>query len=113
MKACSDDNDDYVLYKLVYNRTLLFKAAENGNVEVVRWLLTESGIDTNTKDDSNRTLLHLAAFNGHTEVVRLVKEFGVNPNVMDTNDQTTLHHAAGNIHMEPIQSFKPKIGADR
>jgi hypothetical protein len=58
----------------------LMRAAENGQVRIVRALL-EHGADPNLTRNDNFTALTLAAFFGHTEVVRALIEHGARTDV--------------------------------
>jgi ankyrin repeat protein len=58
----------------------LMRAAENGQVQMVRALL-EDGADPNLTRNDNFTALTLAAFFGHTEVVRVLIEHGARTDV--------------------------------
>src|SRR5210317_757594 len=56
-------------------RTMLFRASEEGNLEVVR-LLVEGGADLDKADYDGRTPLYVACEKGHLEVVQLLLDAG-------------------------------------
>ena len=50
-----------------YGRTGLHLAAENGKLEVVKYLLEKGGAEVNVQNKGGWTALHYAAINGHLE----------------------------------------------
>jgi len=56
-------------------KTSLMKAASEGQVEVVKLLLTHPNMDVNKQDLNYQTALMMASVNGHTEVVQLLLEY--------------------------------------
>jgi hypothetical protein len=83
-----------------YNGTGLIRAADRGNVEIVKELLT-TGIDMDHVNNLGWTALLEAIILGdgsprYEEVVRLlVQEGGADPNLADANGVTPLQHAKG------------------
>ena len=68
----------------------VFKAAQDGNEERLRWLL-EAGI--NQANDRNRhsmSALHYAMMNNHKACSMLLIDFGANPNLENSLGQTPL-----------------------
>ena len=51
---------------------LLFHSIAANNKPVVRWILTQNGVDCNHKDRNNLTALHWAAFNGDVQICKLL-----------------------------------------
>ena len=84
--------------------TLLYIAAAEGHLEVVR-LLVESGANKDQgKTDTGSTPLHIAAAEGHLEVVRLLVESGANKDQSKTDDGATpLFIAAAEGHLEVVR----------
>ena len=68
-------------------RTLLFKAAENGNLIVVKYLVFE-WLNVNAKDRFANTPLHAAAFGGNLEVVKLLVSEGADAKAKGNNSVT-------------------------
>ncbi|PGH17926.1 hypothetical protein AJ79_00825 [Helicocarpus griseus UAMH5409] len=61
-------------------RPLLVTAAEKGNSELVRLLLTTDNVDLNVKDHRGTALCY-AALEGHVEITKLLLDAGADPNV--------------------------------
>ena len=71
-------------------RTALHKAANNGNVELIRGLLS-GGADVNATDNWGRTALHNATLHGYVEIVHLLVEGGADVNAEDEHERTALN----------------------
>lgn len=63
-------------------RSGLMKAAENGRIEIVHYLLTKGAI-VNTEDLRRRTPLHVSCENGHFDIARVLLDNGANINAQD------------------------------
>ncbi|KAJ3282671.1 hypothetical protein HK104_010777 [Borealophlyctis nickersoniae] len=72
-------------------------AAENGHLEVVRFLLEDDEAPVHGRDEDGYGALHLAAREGHSEVVRLLLDHGVG----DIEDALIV--AATEDHLEVVQ----------
>lgn len=64
--------------KRVGGQTALHKAAANGHIRVVRYLI-EAGANPSIKDYSGRSAIHLAAHSGQYKVYRYLKKQSKNP----------------------------------
>ena len=97
----------------ILNQNLLFTAAENGNIDLVGFLL-ELGADVNAEDDYRETqecALHYASENGHLGVVKLLLENGADVNAKGRWGMTPLHLATLHGHFEIAQLLLQQ-GAD-
>lgn len=82
----------------------LLTAAENGNLNEVRSLLSQA-TDVNVRDEYGWTPILFAAMNGHTDVVTLLLASGANPNTRNKYGWTPLMWAAGNGYREIVRSL--------
>jgi ankyrin repeat protein len=78
---------------IMFRKTPLIYAANNGHVEVVRVLL-ESGADVEVTDNYRRTALHIAASYGPLDMCRLLLDWGAKVDPRDRGEDTPLHLAA-------------------
>lgn len=77
---------------------LLFIAARNGVLEVVRGLI-EAGVDRNQTDGKGAGLVYAAAAYGHLEVVKYLEEIGMDMEAGNSKSgRTPLHGAAVGGH---------------
>ena len=75
--------------------TPLSVAAENGELEIVKFLLTVPGIDVNKADNHKTTPLYYAAEHSELEIVRLLLTVpGIDVNKATTGGETPLYAAA-------------------
>jgi hypothetical protein len=68
----------------------LHRAAAEGNLKLVKWLIDSKKAHINAKDHSSETALHAAAYKGNFEVVKFLVENNVDVNVMDIFGMTAL-----------------------
>ena len=80
----------------------LLCAAERGNIEEVKRLLSSGLLDVNSLKDGT-TPLHEAARDGHTDVVQLLLNRGADKNKESMFGSTPLHRAALNNHKHIVQ----------
>ena len=73
--------------------TLLHAAATNGNVEMMRELLTQ-GANINLQTNLGITALMSAAANGRLSAVLFLLQHSANPDLQDIKGHTALYHAA-------------------
>ncbi|KAI3965350.1 hypothetical protein MKW92_029113 [Papaver armeniacum] len=86
-------------------------AAKQGDLEVVKILLTALPGLAMTVDLSNTTALHTAATQGHTEVVNfLLEQDGNVAKIAKSNGKTALHSAARNGHNQGYQPGRIRRG---
>lgn len=84
--------------------TVLLRAALNGHLAVVRWIVEEPNLAPDEKDSKGNTPLLLAASKGYLAVVRwLVEEQRLAPNKKNNEGSTALMLAAQNGHLDIVQ----------
>ena len=81
----------------------LLLAAEKGNVNIIRGVLSSFMVDTNFMTEINQSPLLLAAENGHKDAVQLLIDRGAEPNRADQYGNTPLHNAALEGHKDVVQ----------
>ena len=75
----------------------IHKAANNGQLESVQYLIEKEGIDPNAVDDNGYSPLINAAQNGHLHVVQYLRERqNADIDIHDKNGHTALMHATYN-----------------
>ena len=78
----------------VDNSFLLHSACRNGDMNLVRALIQECGVDATAPDNDMNTPLHVAALAGKQEVtLALIKEFGCDADSKGAEDRSVLHSA--------------------
>ena len=88
--------------------TALHFAAQNGNTDVVRYLL-ENGADIKAQDIKlERAAIHFAAENGSLECVKFLTEHGADLLDRDIYGATALHYAAAKNHLDVIKYLVSK-----
>jgi len=81
--------------------TSLHTASEEGNLEVVQWLL-QRGAYANERNARHRTALLLASANGRLEVAKLLIEYEAHVNSQDKFGWTPLHAASRFGHLDVL-----------
>jgi ankyrin repeat protein len=95
-----------------YGFTPLYRAAQEGQVELVLTLAKELGANVNQAAHDGSTPLHVAAERGNLDVVRaLVKQLGADVNTSDELGRTPLMMASYGQH-EKVIRWLIKNGAD-
>ena len=72
-------------------QSLLYEAAANGKVKIVKNLINKYPVDCNQANDEGQTPLFLAAANWRLKVVALLIAYGADPNKADDQGRTPLH----------------------
>jgi ankyrin repeat protein len=92
------------------NRTPLSWAAQEGRLDITRYLL-EIGLSINELDSGGRRGLSRASENGHEAVTTLLIEKGADINISDQSGLTALHYASKMGH-EAVAKLLIEEGAD-
>ena len=87
-----------------HGKSALFAAAEQGNAEVVRTLLSHDA-DVNNSDGHGRTALFAAAGQGNVEVVQALLSHGADVNESVEDGRTALFLAAEQGNVEVVQNL--------
>ncbi|XP_023312082.1 uncharacterized protein LOC108914374 [Anoplophora glabripennis] len=93
-----------ISFKYVLGRTTLHFAAEEGDLDVTKYLASLN-VNLNITDDNGETPLHYAAFAGRLDAARCLVPLGSDVNIRDKNGLTTLHYAAMSGHRDLVQLF--------
>ena len=98
------DNDGY---------TPLHCAAEHGNEDVVKALVTQHNCPVDCVDSNGWTPLVAAAQRGHASTAKmLISELGANMEARDKHSQTALHHAVLNGHKNVVHVLIHELGSN-
>ena len=88
----------------------MHEAAEKGDIEGVKLLIDEHGLNKNAKDNYGATLLHYAARYGHPDVIRrLIDEHGLDKNAKTKAGNTAMDLAIINGQCDTIKALN-KLG---
>jgi ankyrin repeat protein len=83
---------------------LLNSSIKDGNLEIVKRLLTDCEVDPNYQDGDGCIALFAAARNGQFEIVRcLIEECGLDPNQLESGERTLLFAASSCGHLELVK----------
>ncbi len=76
-------------------KTALHIASNNGQLEIVKYLIETCHVDKEAKDDTGWTALHFASRNGNLEIVKyLIEACNVNKEAKNNSGCTALHLAS-------------------
>ena len=78
-------------------RQAIHQAAQTGNVEAIKYLILEHGVNVNVKSagTSQVTPLHMAAKERHHKAISSLLDLGADSQSIDSRGRTALHIAAG------------------
>lgn len=93
-----------------HGRTLLSRAAERGDKEIVQMLLATGKVDVNGRDGEHKeTPLIWAARNDHKDIIKLLLDAGADVNVKEQNlGETALTLAIESGHETTVQALLDK-----
>ena len=105
-KASDDET-----YGTIIGRCAVHVAAEAGKDESLKMLITEFGVEVDTKSGNGSTPIHFAAQMGNDSTVALLASLGASVNEKGSLEFSPLHYAAQNGHTTTIQLLE-SLGAD-
>ncbi|XP_071094679.1 putative ankyrin repeat protein RF_0381 [Haliotis cracherodii] len=76
-----------------YKENILHRSCKKGNLEIVRYVLTQNMVDINSKQGEGMTAVLLAAQSGTRDVFDLLTEEGADLSVVNTDGENVLHLA--------------------
>jgi hypothetical protein len=86
-------------------KTAFLIAAEQGEDDILVFLMKSKGINKNARNIYGQNALHLAIKNGHKSTVELLLKSGININAADKEQNTPLHLAAQNNQYDMVELF--------
>jgi len=105
IKDGCDVNDNIVDNKDWSTKTPLMYASEEGNLEIVK-LLISKGANVNARTKRNWTALMLASGSGYTKIVKLLIEKGAELDVRDKGGGRAITNAKEKGHNEIVKLLK-------
>ena len=87
----------------------LFRAAMNGDLDEVKRLVIDCGLDPNARNNIGSTPLHDAAFRCRIDVARILLDHGADPIIRDNEGRTPLDY--GSDCEEIIEELRRRSGA--
>lgn len=98
------------IFAFILNGAEIHDAAENGDLETVKKLISENPAMLEAPDREGKTPLHYAAAKGHLNVVEFLVSKGANVNARNSSGATPLYLAKG-FGRKDVVEFLTKHGA--
>lgn len=81
----------------IYQNTLLYSAARNGHLHIVRYLIEDRNCDVNIQNLRDKsTALHVASYYNHIEVVKYLLKKGANCSLINKYGETPITNSSQN-----------------
>lgn len=88
---------------------MFFKAAENGDLETLREMISQ-GQDVDATESNGRTALHIASVYGRLDCVRLLVENRANIHQVSGSCSIAMHFSAIKGHLDVLRYFIEEVG---
>lgn len=109
-----DNKTDPLKIKLDLSLPLIHRAAEFGELDLVRSLMEQRLAKVDIRNRHGETPLHIAAEKGQVDVLKLLAfQFDADINAKSKYNTTPLHKAAKNGHLEVVRLLVDELGAVR
>ncbi|XP_048242937.1 serine/threonine-protein phosphatase 6 regulatory ankyrin repeat subunit C-like [Haliotis rufescens] len=94
------------------SHNILHLACQTGNVEVVKYVLSQDLVDINSRGWYSKTPVMLAAWEGHRDVVELLVNNGADVSLVDKGGNNILHYACDEAYLEVVKYVLSQNGVD-
>uniref|UniRef100_A0A6P7GM07 Uncharacterized protein LOC114338408 n=1 Tax=Diabrotica virgifera virgifera TaxID=50390 RepID=A0A6P7GM07_DIAVI len=84
-------------------QTLVYKATQSGDLEVLKYLVEDCKMDVNVSDVNGNLPVHMAVEFSDVEILKYLKEKGANLSVSNNQKHTLVHKAAQSGYLEVLQ----------
>jgi ankyrin repeat protein len=102
IKAIINKDPTRINSKDEYGNSLLHLAVREGNVDIIKYLVSE-GANVNSRNIADEAPIHIAANSGNLDVVIQLISNGADINVKDSIGNTSLHDAVENDHIQIVK----------
>jgi ankyrin repeat protein len=99
-----------LIFRKVRGRTVLHRAADDGYIDAIKFLLGNK-VDIDTRDDMGETPLHLAAHRGYEDVAKFLLDNGAAVNATDNLGRTPLDKAVYDFDNQAVVRLLLQEGA--
>ncbi|XP_067656470.1 serine/threonine-protein phosphatase 6 regulatory ankyrin repeat subunit B-like [Haliotis asinina] len=96
----------------VLGNNIIHLACNGGDIESVRYILSQSNVDVNRRRRDKRTPLMNAAYNGHKKMFALIVERGGDVSLKDAGGDNILHRACYGGHLDMMTYVLSHIKLD-
>ena len=112
--AKSNNNTEVFKYLdlVMHSNPNIFGAAQNGDLEALKYYLEKKNMSPNLKKDGKWPLLHLAIDNGHLELIKYLVKRKVDPYSKNFENNCPIHIACMNNYLNIVQYFAKDLKID-